>query len=40
MLGLAFGRDGALYVLEMSVKNGGPVPMTGAVVKIDGNLYV
>ena len=40
VLGLAFGRDGALYVLEMSVKNGGPVPMTGAVVKIDGNLYV
>ena len=37
VLGLAFGRDGALYVLEMSVKNGGPAPMTGEVVKINGN---
>ena len=36
MLGLAFGKDGALYVLEMSVKNGGPAPMTGDVVKIKG----
>jgi len=36
VLGLAFGKDGALYVLEMSVKNGGPAPMTGDVAKIKG----
>ena len=35
-LGLAFGADGALYVLEMSVKNGGPAPNTGEVVRIKG----
>lgn len=34
VLGLAFSKDGALYVLEMSVKNGGPAPATGAVVRI------
>ena len=34
VLGLAFGHDGALYVLEMSVHNGGPAPATGAIVKI------
>jgi sugar lactone lactonase YvrE len=34
VLGLAFGEGGALYVLEMSVQNGGPAPMTGAVVRI------
>ena len=34
VLGLAFGEDGALYVLEMSVKNGGPAPNTGEVVRI------
>jgi hypothetical protein len=37
VLGLAFGEDGALYVLEMSVKTGGPAPATGAVVRIKGN---
>jgi hypothetical protein len=38
VLGLAFSKDGALYVLEMSVKNGGPAPATGAVVRIkDGH---
>ena len=37
VLGLAFGKDGALYVLEMSVKNGGPAPMTGEVVRIKGS---
>ena len=37
VLGLAFGRDGALYVLEMSVKSGGPAPATGEVVRIQGN---
>jgi hypothetical protein len=37
VLGLAFGRDGALYVLEMSVKNGGPAPATGEVVRIKGS---
>ena len=36
VLGLAFGKDGALYVLEMSVKNGGPAPNTGEVVRIKG----
>jgi hypothetical protein len=36
VLGLAFGRSGALYVLEMSVKNGGPAPATGEVVRIQG----
>jgi sugar lactone lactonase YvrE len=34
VLGLAFGEDGALYVLEMSVKDGGPAPNTGEVVRI------
>jgi hypothetical protein len=34
VLGLAFGKHGALYVLEMSVKNGGPAPNTGEVVRI------
>jgi hypothetical protein len=34
VLGLALGRDGALYVLEMSVQNGGPAPNTGEVVRI------
>ena len=34
VLGLAFGADGALYVLGMSAKNGGPAPATGAVVRI------
>jgi hypothetical protein len=37
VLGLAFGEDGALYVLEMSVKDGGPAPGTGEVVRIKGN---
>jgi hypothetical protein len=32
ILGLAFG--GALYVLEMSVLNGGPAPFTGEVVRV------
>jgi hypothetical protein len=36
VLGLAFGPDGALYVLEMSVRNNGPAPSTGQVVKISG----
>jgi hypothetical protein len=36
VLGLAFGPDGALYVLEMSVRNNGPAPATGQVVKISG----
>jgi glucose/arabinose dehydrogenase len=36
VLGLAFGADGALYVLEMSVHNGGPAPATGEIVKISG----
>jgi hypothetical protein len=34
VLGLAFGEDGALYVLEMSVQNGGPAPASGEVVRI------
>jgi glucose/arabinose dehydrogenase len=34
VLGLAFGQHGALYVLEMSVKTGGPAPNTGEVVRI------
>ena len=33
VLGLAF-HDGALYVLEMSVHNGGPAPATGEIIKI------
>jgi hypothetical protein len=37
VLGLAFGEDGALYVLEMSVKDGGPAPATGEVVTIKGS---
>ncbi len=38
VLGLAFGEDGALYALEMSVKGGGgPAPNTGEVVKIQGS---
>jgi hypothetical protein len=37
VLGLAFGKDGALYVLEMSVKNGGPAPNTGEVIRIKGS---
>jgi sugar lactone lactonase YvrE len=37
VLGLAFGKGGALYVLEMSVKNGGPAPATGEVVRIMGS---
>jgi hypothetical protein len=37
VLGLAFGEDGALYVLEMSVQNGGPAPNTGEVVRIQGS---
>jgi hypothetical protein len=36
VLGLAFGEEGALYVLEMSVLNGGPAPATGDVVRIKG----
>jgi hypothetical protein len=36
VLGLAFGHDGALYVLEMSVHNGGPAPATGEIIKISG----
>jgi sugar lactone lactonase YvrE len=36
VLGLAFGHDGALYVLEMSVHNKGPAPATGQVVRIKG----
>jgi len=36
VLGLAFGKDGALYVLEMSAQNGGPAPATGEVVRIKG----
>ena len=37
VLGLAFGKDGALYVLEMSTQNGGPAPATGAVIRIKGS---
>jgi hypothetical protein len=37
VLGLAFGQDGALYVLEMSAQNGGPAPATGAVIRIKGS---
>ena len=37
VLGLAFGEDGALYVLEMSVQNKGPAPATGEVVRIKGS---
>jgi hypothetical protein len=37
VLGLAFGADGALYVLEMSVKSAGPAPNTGEVVRIKGS---
>jgi hypothetical protein len=37
VLGLAFGEDGALYVLETSVQNGGPAPNTGEVVRIQGS---
>lgn len=36
VLGLAFGHHGALYVLEMSVHNGGPTPATGQIIKICG----
>jgi hypothetical protein len=36
VLGLVFGTDGALYVLEMSVRTNGPAPATGEVVKVDG----
>jgi len=34
VLGLAFCHDGVLYVLEMSVNNGGPAPATGEIIKI------
>jgi len=37
VLGLAFGKDGTLYVLEMSTQNGGPAPATGAVIRIKGS---
>ena len=37
ILGLAFSEDGALYVLEMSVQNGGPAPNTGQIVRINGS---
>ena len=37
VLGLAFGHDGALYVLEMSVQNRGPAPNTGELVRIKGS---
>ena len=37
VLGVAFGREGALYVLELSVKNGGPAPATGEIVRIKGS---
>ena len=37
VLGLAFSKDGALYVLETSVKNAGPAPATGQVVRIKGS---
>ena len=37
VLGPAFGKDGALYVLEMSTQNGGPAPATGAVIRIKGS---
>ena len=37
VVGVAFGRDGALYVLELSVKNGGPAPATGEIVRIKGS---
>jgi hypothetical protein len=36
VLGLAFGEDGSLFVLEMSVVPGGPRPFTGDVVRIHG----
>jgi hypothetical protein len=36
VLGLAFGEEGALYVLEMSNKDGGPAPNTGDIVRIKG----
>ena len=34
ILGLAFGEDNALFVLEMSAFNGGPAPNTGDVIRI------
>ena len=37
VLGVAFGPEGALYVLELSVKNGGPAPATGEIVRIKGS---
>ena len=37
VLGLAFGEDGALYVLETSVQNGLPAPNTGEIVRIKGS---
>lgn len=41
VLGLAFGNDGSLFVLEMSVVAGGPLPFTGDIVRIhDGSRSV
>jgi hypothetical protein len=38
VLGLAFSKDGALYVLQMSVNNGGfPARNTGELVRIKGS---
>ncbi|MBV9417782.1 MAG: ScyD/ScyE family protein [Solirubrobacterales bacterium] len=37
VLGLAFGQDGALYVLETSVGPGFPAPMRGQIVRIKGS---
>jgi hypothetical protein len=38
ILGLAFGEDDAMFVLEMSAFNGGPAPNTGDIIRIkDGH---
>jgi hypothetical protein len=37
VLGLAFDEEGALYVLEMSNRQGGPAPATGDIVRIKGH---
>jgi sugar lactone lactonase YvrE len=37
ILGIAFDRDGRLYVLEMSNAPGEPTPGKGDIVRVDGN---
>ena len=37
VLGLAFSKDGALYVLETPVKNADPAPAAGEVVRVKGS---